>query len=139
MSSAFRLVDERDAKCEAIRAAPWSGTVSAPFDAAAHRDVLQLGAPRGDHLAQRVMEVEPATLTEGIVAVEPRDVSQRLPLGVLPPALSLFQHLDHELFDLRIQLFKRSLPAQSLLPSMLPFIAVRPRRRRRVRPWGTRT
>ena len=109
-SVAFRLVDKRDAECEAIRTVPWSGA-GPPFGATAHRDILQLCAPRSDHFAQRVMKVNPATLTEWIVAVEPRDVSERLPLGALPPALALFQHFDHELFDFRIQLFERSLPA----------------------------
>ena len=81
---------------------PWSGTGPAPFDAAAHLDILQLCAARSDHFAQRVMKVNPATLTEGIVAVEPRDASERLSLGALPRALSLFQHFDHQLFDFRI-------------------------------------
>src|SRR2546427_10832644 len=57
------------------------------------------------------MRVTPATLTEGIVAVELRDASERLPLGALPRALSFFQHFDDQLLDFGIELFKRSLPA----------------------------
>ena len=43
------------------------------------------------------MKVNPATLTEGIVAVEPRDASERLPLGALPRTLSLLQDYDRQL------------------------------------------
>jgi len=99
---------------------PWSGTGPARFDAAAHLDILQLCATRRDHFAQRVMKVNPTTLTEGIVAVEPRDTSERLPLGALPRALSLFQHFDHQRFDYRISLFERSLPAHRSKPAAMP-------------------
>ncbi|PYN43066.1 MAG: hypothetical protein DMD95_15000 [Candidatus Rokuibacteriota bacterium] len=74
---------------------PWTGTGPAPFQAGAHLDILQLCAARSDHFTQRVMKVDPATLTEGVVAVEPRDASERLPLVALPRSLSLFQHFDH--------------------------------------------
>jgi hypothetical protein len=92
---ALRLVSKRDSECEAIQTVPCTGTGPAPFHAAAHPDILQLCAARSDHFAQRVMKVNPATLTEGIVAVEPRDASERLPLVDLPRSLSLFLHFDH--------------------------------------------
>src|SRR5947208_14767293 len=66
------------------------------------------------------MKVNAAPLAEGIVAVEPRDATERLPLGALPRALSLFQHFDHQLFDLRIQLFERSLPAHRSKAAAMP-------------------
>ncbi|PYM89698.1 MAG: hypothetical protein DME04_25555 [Candidatus Rokuibacteriota bacterium] len=81
---------------------PWSNTGPAPFDAAAHLDVLQLFTARRDHFAQRVMKVNPATLTEGIVAVEPRDASERLPSRILRHALAFLQYFDRQFFDCRI-------------------------------------
>src|SRR5262245_38116043 len=48
---ALWLVGKRHAVNEAIQTVPWSGARSAPFGAAAHLDVLQFRAARGDHFA----------------------------------------------------------------------------------------
>src|SRR4029450_5992101 len=143
-SVALRLVGKRDAEREAILTVPWSSTGPARFDAVTHLDILQLRAARRDHFAQRVMKINPATLTEGIVAIEPRDVSERLPLGILPRALSLFQHFDDQLVDFRIQLFKRSLPAHWHFPlpragrcqPPRPFLALRHASLTAIRSWA---
>ena len=106
---------KRDAEREAIQAVAWSHAGPAPFGAAAHLDVLQLRAPGGDHFTQGVFEVDAATLTEGIVSVELRDVAERLPLGLMRRALTFFQHSDDQLFDRRIELSVWSLPAHRIL------------------------